>query len=97
MPQRLFPVEEQIRRRAYELWEDQGRPAGREHEHWLQAEREILGQGGEVSGGAPDQAGSRVDPATGPVSGQEAGRHDERGGTPSSLDTGIGRGSAGRS
>jgi Protein of unknown function (DUF2934) len=30
-----------IQRRAYELWESEGRPAGREHAHWLQAEREI--------------------------------------------------------
>jgi Protein of unknown function (DUF2934) len=32
---------ERIQRRAYELWENEGRPAGREHAHWLQAEREI--------------------------------------------------------
>lgn len=34
-------VHERVQRRAYELWESEGRPAGREHEHWLQAEREI--------------------------------------------------------
>ena len=32
---------ERIQRRAYELWENEGRPNGREHDHWLQAEREI--------------------------------------------------------
>lgn len=32
---------ERVQRRAYELWEYEGRPAGREHDHWLQAEREI--------------------------------------------------------
>jgi hypothetical protein len=32
---------EHIQRRAYELWESEGRPAGREHAHWLQAESEI--------------------------------------------------------
>jgi Protein of unknown function (DUF2934) len=32
---------DRIQRRAYELWENEGRPAGREHAHWLQAEREV--------------------------------------------------------
>ena len=34
-------VYERIQRRAYELWESEGRPTGREHAHWLQAETEI--------------------------------------------------------
>jgi hypothetical protein len=34
-------IYERIQRRAYELWEGEGRPAGREHAHWLQAENEI--------------------------------------------------------
>jgi hypothetical protein len=37
-------VVEAIRRRAYELWEAEGRPQGHERDHWLQAELEILGQ-----------------------------------------------------
>jgi hypothetical protein len=32
--------EERIRRRAREIWEENGRPAGRDDEFWLQAERE---------------------------------------------------------
>ena len=32
---------EQIRRRAYELWEEAGSPEGKENEFWLQAEREV--------------------------------------------------------
>jgi hypothetical protein len=32
---------ERIRRRAYELWEQEGRPKGREREHWQEAERQI--------------------------------------------------------
>jgi hypothetical protein len=32
---------EEIRARARQLWEDNGRPAGRDLEFWLQAEREI--------------------------------------------------------
>jgi hypothetical protein len=34
-------LQERIRRRAYELWENEGRPQGREQAHWLQAEREV--------------------------------------------------------
>ena len=34
-------LHERVRRRAYELWESEGRPAGREHDHWFQAEHEV--------------------------------------------------------
>ena len=34
-------MHERIQQRAYELWESEGRPAGREHAHWLQAESEV--------------------------------------------------------
>jgi hypothetical protein len=34
-------LQERVRQRAYELWESEGRPAGREYDHWLQAEREL--------------------------------------------------------
>jgi hypothetical protein len=34
-------LQERIRRRAYELWEQSGRPEGREKEHWDLACREI--------------------------------------------------------
>ena len=36
--------EEMIRRRAHELWEQEGRPEGREMDFWLQAESEIAGE-----------------------------------------------------
>ena len=34
-------LEDEIRRRAYELWEQHGRTVGHENEHWLVAEREV--------------------------------------------------------
>ena len=41
-----MPIDEELRarikRRAQELWEAEGRPEGRELQHWLEAEREIL-------------------------------------------------------
>ena len=38
-------LERRIQQRAYELWESEGRPQGREQDHWQQAEREIGGRG----------------------------------------------------
>lgn len=32
-----------IKQRAWEIWKNEGCPEGRELEHWLQAERELLG------------------------------------------------------
>ena len=37
-----LPLEEQIRRRAYELYVERGNASGSEPDDWLQAEREIL-------------------------------------------------------
>jgi len=31
-----------IRERSYQLWEQEGRPEGRQLDHWLQAEQELL-------------------------------------------------------
>ncbi|WP_108003282.1 DUF2934 domain-containing protein [Mycoplana dimorpha] len=33
--------DEEIRRRAYGLWESQGRPEGSQERHWQQAEHEL--------------------------------------------------------
>lgn len=47
--------EERIKRRAYEIWEREGRPTGREQEHWDRAVQEIEGEGPEAQGPAvPD-------------------------------------------
>ncbi|MFO1148296.1 MAG: DUF2934 domain-containing protein [Alsobacter sp.] len=37
-------VEDDIRRRAYALWDAEGRPQGRDLEFWLRAEQELLAQ-----------------------------------------------------
>jgi len=44
--------QENIRRRAYEIWEQEGRPHGQDMKHWLQAFKEF---------------GARVDAATKPT------------------------------
>ena len=37
-------VQEQIRERAYQLWDTSGRMNGQAEQHWLAAEREILAE-----------------------------------------------------
>jgi hypothetical protein len=36
-----MPTDEEVRARAHQLWEEAGKPEGREHEFWYQAEREL--------------------------------------------------------
>lgn len=38
--------EERIRRRAYEIWDREGRPDGEHERHWQQAEKELEGEEG---------------------------------------------------
>ncbi|MBR1274138.1 DUF2934 domain-containing protein [Bradyrhizobium sp. AUGA SZCCT0283] len=35
------PTEQEIKKRAYEIWERHGRPKGKEDEFWQQAEQEL--------------------------------------------------------
>jgi hypothetical protein len=39
-------LQERIKQRAYELWEADGRPHGKDAEHWARAERELTQGGG---------------------------------------------------
>ncbi|HEY2704020.1 MAG TPA: DUF2934 domain-containing protein [Candidatus Dormibacteraeota bacterium] len=63
-------IEERIRSRAYELWEAEGRPEGREVDHWLRAAQEVSGEvNGEASaGGAPVARRPRTRTASGSTS-----------------------------
>jgi hypothetical protein len=42
-------AEEEIRRRAYELYEQDGRQHGRDRDHWLRAEAEVVSRSNENS------------------------------------------------
>lgn len=44
------PTQEDISRRAATLWENYGRPGGRDVEIWLEAERQLLGVDPAVEG-----------------------------------------------
>jgi hypothetical protein len=39
-------VERRIRDRAYRIWEEEGRPADRDVEHWLRAAQEVAAEEG---------------------------------------------------
>ena len=43
-------LDQAIAHRAYQIWEDEGRPDGRDQEHWARAEDEVLLHGGAPSG-----------------------------------------------
>ena len=55
-------IERMIRERAFEIWENEGRPQGRTCEHWEQARVEILEVLG--SAGATKAAAGGASPAT---------------------------------
>ena len=42
---------EEVARRAYQLWQDEGQPADRHDAHWFEAEQQ-LDAGEDVTGGA---------------------------------------------
>jgi CHASE3 domain sensor protein len=42
------PREQAIRERAYQIWEAEGRSEGKELDHWLRAEAEVIAIGEEV-------------------------------------------------
>jgi hypothetical protein len=48
---------QKIRDRAYQLWEEQGRPEGRETDHWAEAERQVRPG---VNEGEGSQTGARA-------------------------------------
>lgn len=49
------PQQHQIAELAYRIWEQQGRPDGRDREHWEQAQRELQAdEGGFLSEASPE-------------------------------------------
>jgi hypothetical protein len=56
--------EARIRERAYEIWVSEGRPHGRDAEHWQKAEAEIAAE----SGAAADHAAAGSKPGSEPQS-----------------------------
>ncbi|MFZ5676370.1 MAG: DUF2934 domain-containing protein [Pseudomonadota bacterium] len=79
---------EMIRQRAYAIWESEGKPIGRDQEHWERASREIEagGERDDSQGGAPEAV------LSGELSGgiaTEAARNPAAGGTTGARKAGA--------
>jgi len=62
----VAPTHEQIEQRAYQLWEQRGRPSGEPEVDWEQAERELRSKESNTGAGMAEK--SRARRVTGPVS-----------------------------
>lgn len=72
-------IEGLIRTRAYERWQQEGRPEGRDKEHWLAAERELASEGVEEGS---DTAPTTAEAPSSPAPKRAARPSRERGGEP---------------
>ena len=77
------PSSDAISRRAYELWEREGRPDGADLRHWLQAEQELNANRQETptrsEGSAMRTANTDVRPLQGTRAGSAMNRETKRG------------------
>ena len=77
---------ETISRRAYELWEKEGRPNGCDLRHWLEAEKECQQQpqssSSEASASTPPPPNTDVRPLQGTRAASAANREPKRGSNP---------------
>jgi hypothetical protein len=82
--------QDRIRRRAYQIWEEEGWPEGRQVEHWTRAEREAAESAGPDPEPATKEDRSRA--VAPPKSRKRPGASAKLGGTPSTPAAGKGRG-----
>ena len=66
---------DQLRNRAYQIWERKGRPQGRDLEHWLEAERELEAEDDRKHRAKKEEAGLEAARAYSRDA-QEFGRHE---------------------
>lgn len=64
--------ESRVRQRAHEIWEREGRPEGRDREHWKQAEAELQAENRKSAAKEPKAAKAR--PAAKPSGEEPAAR-----------------------
>ncbi len=62
-----------IARRAYELWEHEGRPDGQEKDHWSRAEAEIGSDGSDPDGPEPQGMPGDADTAAATMAAEPEG------------------------
>ncbi len=70
---------EAISRRAYELWEHEGRPESRDLHHWLRAERELLAEQGQSNRPSTSAGSAQANTDTQPLQGTRAAAAANRG------------------
>ena len=56
------PTSEEISARAYEIWEAEGRPEGRDKEHWFRAKQLLAEKAGDTAGGDTAKSSLGEDP-----------------------------------
>jgi hypothetical protein len=71
---------EQIRERAHEIWEAEGRPDGRDGEHWREAERQLAEPGASPANQAEDAAAHETEAAISSAEGADLPQDDAEGG-----------------
>jgi hypothetical protein len=86
--------EDSIRQRAHRIWEDEGRPEGRDREHWDQAAREVDGEPGEASTANNETRTASQSPE--PTSADPPSTVPDRAGSDRSSIRGAAKQSAGR-
>ena len=70
-----------IAERAYQLWEQEGRPEGRDREHWMEAERSLDGSGAvEPAQSLPNTGASSSRASQSPAGAETARQRDAPGG-----------------
>lgn len=52
----MLPTKQEVQLRSYQIWEREGRPHGRDQEHWFRAERELAVAGRPVKRAAARSA-----------------------------------------
>lgn len=75
--------EQQLRDRAYRLWQEEGEPHGRDKDHWDQAERELT-----ADSGAESNVDDAAEASGSGTAADIAGDDDQRSGDQPSLAAG---------
>jgi Protein of unknown function (DUF2934) len=71
-------LEERIRERAFQIWDREGRPHGRDREHWDMARRELMGADDAPPLQPPEPIGEVKYAQTGLIDGGEGQSPGER-------------------
>jgi hypothetical protein len=59
----MIDLEQKIRERAYQIWEQEGRVHGRDEQHWHKAKLELASVSDDMAASLIDTAGTSAEPA----------------------------------